>query len=230
MLAKKNSISLTAMAGNSVDNNGNELSSNETSGQGLKSLDNNGIIVNDNALAANDFGSNAAGSTGPTLSIGTTPGVAAITTAAAAATGGIGFMQDPGPSPGIGGEVEECIRTRKLWWESQTIRRFFRICALLSLVSVSMNTPYTFSQMSSLIYITFIIDIFVTLAFTIELISKVKIRGTHTYFHDRWSQFDIFMLFCLITSLILHSFEITGKSKKIEFIVYYFKFNNYLNK
>lgn len=209
MLARNNSIGQTAMAGNSVDND-NELSSNETTGQEFKTLDISGND-NDNALA-NDYGSSTGGTggAGPGLSITTTPGVAAVTTAAAAATGGIGLMQDPGPSPGIGGEVEECIRTRKLWWESQTIRRFFRICALLSLVSVSMNTPYTFSQMSSLIYITFVIDIFVTLAFTIELISKVKIRGSHTYFHDRWSQFDIFMLFCLITSLILHSFEITG--------------------
>nr|XP_027195093.1 sodium leak channel non-selective protein-like isoform X2 [Dermatophagoides pteronyssinus] len=135
--------------------------------------------------------------------------------------GGIGMIQD-GPSSGVGGiigglgglgmagELEECIRARTLWWESQLVRRFMRFCALLSLVSVSMNTPYTFSQMPSLLYITFVIDILVTFAFSIEFISKVRIRGARTYFHDRWSQFDITMLICLICSLILHIFEITG--------------------
>lgn len=127
------------------------------------------------------------------------------------ALSGLGMLPDGPGGFGMIGELEECIRTRTIWWESPTIRKFLRFCALLSLVSVSMNTPYTFSQMPALLYITFVIDNLVTLAFTIEFISKLRIRGARTYFHDRWSQFDIAMLLCLIISLTLHLFEMTGE-------------------
>src|SRR5690554_5950419 len=56
-------------------------------------------------------------------------------------------LADPGGLLGPGLELEECIRTQTLWWESQLVRRFMRFCAFLSLVSVSLNTSYTFSRM-----------------------------------------------------------------------------------
>lgn len=123
-------------------------------------------------------------------------------------TSGLG---DPGGLLGPGLELEECIRTQTLWWESQLVRRFMRFCAFLSLVSVSLNTSYTFSRMHSLLYITFLIDLFVTLVFTVEFISKVRIRGWQKYARDRWAQFDAVMLACLIMSLVLHVFEILGE-------------------
>ena len=107
-------------------------------------------------------------------------------------------------------EVEELIRATTSWWESVSMRRFMRFCALLSLVSVSLNTSHTFEGAPVLLYITFVIDIFVTLVFTAEFISKVHTRGLKVYTHDRWSQFDAIMLFCLYISLVLHIFEITG--------------------
>lgn len=107
-------------------------------------------------------------------------------------------------------EVEECIRATTFWWESVTMRRFMRFCAFLSLVSVSLNTSHTFEGAPILKYVTFVIDIFVTLVFSAEFISKVHSRGFKAYTHDRWSQFDAIMLFCLYISLALHVFEITG--------------------
>lgn len=127
--------------------------------------------------------------------MGTGPGM--VNEATAAAAGGL--------------ELEECIRARTLWWESLLVRRFMRFCALLSLISVSLNTSNTFSRMPSLLYITFVIDIFVAFVFFVEFVSKIRIRGSRNYFHDRWAQFDSIMLLCLIMSIILHIFEILGK-------------------
>lgn len=52
-----------------------------------------------------------------------------------------------------------------------------RLCALVSLASVSLNTPKTFERQPALQYITFICDTSVTLLFTAEMIAKMHIRG-----------------------------------------------------
>ena len=60
----------------------------------------------------------------------------------------------------------------KLW-----VRRCLRVCALLSLISISMNTPKTFDLHPVLMYVTFVIDLVMTLLFTAEMVAKMKIRG-----------------------------------------------------
>ena len=60
----------------------------------------------------------------------------------------------------------------KLW-----VRRTLRVCALLSLVSVSMNTPKTFDMHPELVYLTFTIDLVVTFLLTAEMIAEMHIRG-----------------------------------------------------
>lgn len=60
----------------------------------------------------------------------------------------------------------------KLW-----VRRVLRACALVSLISISMNTPKTFDTYGSLVYVTFTIDLIVTFCFTAEMIAKMHIRG-----------------------------------------------------
>lgn len=102
-------------------------------------------------------------------------------------------------------------RLRTQWWESDMTRLFMRFCALLSLVSVSMNTSYTYAKVEHLIYLTFIIDIFVAFVFLFEFLAKLTHRGWHNYFSDRWSQFDFIMLLCLLLSLALHVLELTGE-------------------
>jgi len=52
-----------------------------------------------------------------------------------------------------------------------------RFCALLSLLSVSLNTPKTFEKHPPLQYITFCCDLVVTFLFTAEMIAKMHIRG-----------------------------------------------------
>lgn len=64
-----------------------------------------------------------------------------------------------------------CIR-KQLW-----VRRLMRLCALVSLASVSLNTPKTFERQPALQYFTFICDTTVTMLFTAEMIAKMHIRG-----------------------------------------------------
>ncbi len=63
------------------------------------------------------------------------------------------------------------------WVNKEFVRKLLRISALLSVVSVSMNTPKTFHWHHELMYVTFTIDLVVTLLFTAEMIAKMHIRG-----------------------------------------------------
>nr|CAH8851159.1 unnamed protein product [Trichobilharzia regenti] len=65
----------------------------------------------------------------------------------------------------------------KEWVYTRWAKIMFRTAAMVSLASVSMNTPDTFKQVPSLMYITFILDLMVALLFTIEMISKMYIEG-----------------------------------------------------
>ena len=84
------------------------------------------------------------------------------------------------------------------WVNKLSIRRFFRLCALMSLISVCLNTPHTFDLHFSLIYATLVIDVIVTFFFTAEMIAKMHIRGLFKvdkpYFKDKWCQFDAVMV------------------------------------
>jgi hypothetical protein len=57
------------------------------------------------------------------------------------------------------------------------VRRLMRFCALVSLLSVSLNTPKTFEKYPPLQYVTFCSDLIVTFLFTAEMIAKMHIRG-----------------------------------------------------
>lgn len=52
-----------------------------------------------------------------------------------------------------------------------------RLCALLSLASVSLNTPKTFEKFPILQYVTFIVDTSIIVLFTAEMVAKMHIRG-----------------------------------------------------
>lgn len=90
-----------------------------------------------------------------------------------------------------------------------------RTCALLSLASVSLNTPKTFEKFPVLQYVTFIVDIAITLLFTAEMIVKMHIRGiwkklmnSSPYFRDYWCLFDASMVLSLWMSVTLQIFQL----------------------
>jgi sodium leak channel non-selective protein len=82
-----------------------------------------------------------------------------------------------------------------------------RLCALVSLFSVCMNTPKTFERYPPLKFLTLFCDVSVGLLFTAEMISKIHIRGflkgENPYLKSRWCQFDASMCFFLWVSVIL---------------------------
>ncbi|KAI1303017.1 Sodium leak channel non-selective protein [Halotydeus destructor] len=104
------------------------------------------------------------------------------------------------------------------WVNKSWVRRFLRLCALISLISVCANTPHTYKQAAMvgipLIYFTFGADVFVTFFFTAEMVAKMKLRGLlagdAAYLKDRWCQFDFAMVVFLWISVALHVSEISG--------------------
>ncbi|KAI8427821.1 hypothetical protein MSG28_002217 [Choristoneura fumiferana] len=80
-------------------------------------------------------------------------------------------LADYGPEESLN-ESADIEWVNKLW-----VRRILRLCALMSLVSVSLNTPKSFEKYPLLQTITFAVDCCVTLFFTAEMIAKMHIRG-----------------------------------------------------
>ena len=82
----------------------------------------------------------------------------------------------------------------------------------MSLFSVMLNTPKTFEYYQSLFYVTYSVDIFCLLVFVAEMITKINhmglITGEKSYLKDRWCQFDASMLFFILISVILQTFEL----------------------
>ncbi|XP_014211525.1 sodium leak channel non-selective protein [Copidosoma floridanum] len=108
---------------------------------------------------------------------------------------------------------EECLNesTDIEWVNKLWVRRLMRLCALVSLASVCLNTPKTFEKVPILQYVTFTCDLIVTFLFTAEMIAKMHIRGIlkskQSYLKDHWCQFDASMVFFLWLSVILQMFE-----------------------
>ncbi|XP_031343875.1 sodium leak channel non-selective protein-like isoform X3 [Photinus pyralis] len=100
------------------------------------------------------------------------------------------------------------------WVNKRWVRRIMRFCALLSLASVSCNTPKTFERWPPMQTVTFACDGVVTILFTAEMIAKMHIRGILKgevpYLKDHWCQFDASMVFFLWISVILQMFEMLG--------------------
>lgn len=69
-------------------------------------------------------------------------------------------------------KINELSLNLQLW-----VRRLMRFCALVSLLSVCLNTPKTFERYPPLKYITLFCDVFVVLLYTAEMITKISVRG-----------------------------------------------------
>eukprot|EP00095_Tigriopus_kingsejongensis_P008699 maker-scaffold483_size159862-snap-gene-0.43 protein:Tk08699 transcript:maker-scaffold483_size159862-snap-gene-0.43-mRNA-1 annotation:"hypothetical protein L798_10696" len=99
-----------------------------------------------------------------------------------------------------------------VWTNRSIVRKCLRALSLLSLISVILNTPKTFDRYSSLMYVTYLFDLFCAFIFLLEMITKIRDKGLMSrdsaYLKDRWCQFDAVMLFFLCTSIILQTLEI----------------------
>lgn len=92
------------------------------------------------------------------------------------------------------------------------VRRLMRLCALISLFSVCLNTPKTFERYPPLKYFTFICDVTVGVLFLAEMIAKISLRGfvkgENPYFKSKWCIFDSFMVLIIWVSAVLQVLEI----------------------
>ncbi|KAJ6641408.1 Sodium leak channel NALCN [Pseudolycoriella hygida] len=126
------------------------------------------------------------------------------------------ILADYGPEESLN-ESADIEWVNKLW-----VRRLMRLCALISLASVSCNTPKTFERYPFFQYLTFICDTTVTLLFSAEMVAKMHIRGILKkslqgevpYFKDHWCQFDASMVVFLWLSITLQIFEMLGIVQK----------------
>jgi hypothetical protein len=83
--------------------------------------------------------------------------------------GGADFDEAGG---GGGGEGSDDI-----WPNQPRPRSFLRFLALISLLSVILNTPKTFEHYPQLIWMTFVADVICVIVFTAEMIAKIRDRG-----------------------------------------------------
>uniref|UniRef100_A0A5S6QTC6 Ion transport domain-containing protein n=1 Tax=Trichuris muris TaxID=70415 RepID=A0A5S6QTC6_TRIMR len=119
------------------------------------------------------------------------------------------------------------------WYDKKISKAFMITACLLSLISVSLNTPSTFESLPFLQLVTYTIDVVITLLFTVEAGIKIKHKGflreNVGYLHDRWCQFDFFMVIChwisvltetteLLLNLFLDSFNRAGHSDHIRLL------------
>uniref|UniRef100_A0A182QL89 Sodium leak channel NALCN n=1 Tax=Anopheles farauti TaxID=69004 RepID=A0A182QL89_9DIPT len=125
-------------------------------------------------------------------------------------------LADYGPEESLN-ESADIEWVNKLW-----VRRLMRLCALISLTSVSLNTPKTFERYPFLQYCTFCCDTVATLLFTSEMIAKIHIRGAlrgeAPYFKDHWCQFDASMVVFLWLSVSLQVFEMLAIVPKFSYL------------
>uniref|UniRef100_A0A3Q3XCD7 Ion transport domain-containing protein n=1 Tax=Mola mola TaxID=94237 RepID=A0A3Q3XCD7_MOLML len=98
------------------------------------------------------------------------------------------------------------------WINKPWVHSLLRACAIISVISVCMNTPKTFEHYPPLQYVTFTLDTLLMFLYTAEMIAKMHIRGIikgdNSYLKDRWCVFDGFMVFFIWVSLVLQVFEI----------------------
>lgn len=64
-----------------------------------------------------------------------------------------------------------------VWFFFQWVHSLLRICAIISVISVCMNTPKTFEHYPPLQYVTFALDTLLMFLYTAEMIAKMHIRG-----------------------------------------------------
>lgn len=97
-------------------------------------------------------------------------------------------------------------------------RTVLRFLALVSLVSVILNTPKTFENYPSLLYVTYVADWVTLVAFLAEMVTKINHMGLisdeRAYLKDRWCQFDAAMAFWILISVILQTLEILELAHK----------------
>ncbi|KAI6235562.1 Sodium leak channel non-selective protein [Aphelenchoides besseyi] len=85
-----------------------------------------------------------------------------------------------------------------------TFSTCLKLACFLSMISVCMHTPQTIALIPGLQYALLVVDLLVTMFFTFEALLKIN----KDFFRDRWSQFDLALLFFHYLAIGLHCYEL----------------------
>ncbi|KHN81661.1 Sodium leak channel non-selective protein, partial [Toxocara canis] len=109
--------------------------------------------------------------------------------------------------------------------QSELAENALKVACVISLVTVCVHTPVTLQYFWPLSYIIFIMDFISTIILSAEAIIRLNAYGmfarNESYFRDRWSQFDFFLLIFHWLSLLLHAYERITKLFPGMGLVYY---------
>ncbi|CAD5216869.1 unnamed protein product [Bursaphelenchus okinawaensis] len=85
---------------------------------------------------------------------------------------------------------------------------FLKLTCLFSMISVCMHTPKTIELLPGLEYGLLVVDVIITLCFTLETL----LRMSKAYLRDRWSQFDLALLIIHYVTVLLHIYELVTRA------------------
>ncbi|KRZ96910.1 Sodium leak channel non-selective protein [Trichinella sp. T8] len=106
----------------------------------------------------------------------------------------------------VGDSEKEAADIR--WYDKRTSKILIITACLLSLISVSLNTPTTLDAFAHLQLITFVIDVFATIIFTAEAAIKMKYRGilkeNNSYLRDLMQYLRIIFIESKVIELLLY--------------------------
>ncbi|XP_020895810.1 sodium leak channel non-selective protein [Exaiptasia diaphana] len=121
-----------------------------------------------------------------------------------------GFFPDA-----IADDEDDDEKSRRLaWLKSWWFKGLIQGCAVVSVISVSMNSPATFDKVSELIYVTLILDIMVVIVFTIEMVAQILKYTFRAYLKRRNCIFNFIMVLLIWASIILQFVELSGIKPK----------------
>lgn len=105
--------------------------------------------------------------------------------------------------------------SRKLaWLKSWWFKRLTQVCSVVSVISVSLNSPATFEKIPELFFVTLSLDIAVAIVLTIEMIAQIRkfsfIVEIRAYLKRRNCIFNFIMVILIWVSIILQFVELKG--------------------
>ncbi|KAL4691270.1 hypothetical protein H8959_014231 [Pygathrix nigripes] len=106
-----------------------------------------------------------------------------------------------------------------LWINKPWVHSLLRICAIISVISVCMNTPMTFEHYPPLQYVTFTLDTLLMFLYTAEMIAKMHIRGIVKFLGDIGSHLLLFYSSVLQLVYISTNFAIYIKVHLLRYLL-----------
>lgn len=115
----------------------------------------------------------------------------------------------------IADDEDDDEESRRLaWLKSWWFKCLIQVCAVVSVISMSLNSPATFEKVPELFYVTLTLDIIVVIVLTIEMIAQIHKFSFRAYLKRRNCIFNFIMVMLILLSIILQFVELSGIKPK----------------